>query len=169
MGGLDAVFIKNGQQISARESILEMLERTHPHREALNLELTSNLSNAEPEIWQKEDLKIHASTPHFEELRGRGKDILLIRTGSPRVAVDQRSGRQYRVKSGTRLMGRLSANFQLSYTEEVGLVVGFQDINIVNTLEINGTSLPLQTEDKIERALSEEEHILSRFLGRTIF
>lgn len=167
--GLDAVFIKNGQQVSARESILDLLKRTQPYREALNLELTSHLSNAEPEIWQKEDLNIRANTPRFEELRGRGKDILLIRTGSPRVAVDQRSGRQYRVKRGTRLMGRLSANFQLTYTEEAGLVVGFQDINIINTLEINGTSLPLQVEDKIEQALSEEEYILSRFLGRTLF
>lgn len=167
--GLDATFIKNGQQVSAHESILKMLERTQPHREALNLELTSHLSNVEPEIWQKEDLKIRASTPRFEELRSRGKNILLIRIGSPRTAVDQRSGRQYRVKQGTRLMGRLSANFQLTYTEEAGLVVGFQDIKIINTLVINGTSLPLQAEDNIERALSEEEYILSRFLGRTLF
>ena len=167
--GLDAIFVKNGRQISARESVLEMLERTKPHREVLNLELKSSLSSAEPEIIQKEGLKIRSNTPPFEELRNRGIDILFIRTGSPRVAVDQRSGRNYRVKRGTRLMGRLSANFQLTPTEEAGLVIAFRDIKIINTLEINGTSLPLQAEDQIERALSEEEYILSRFLGRSIF
>jgi len=167
--GVDAMFIKNGRQVSARESVLEMLERTQPHREALNLELTSSLSKAEPQISQKRELKVRARTPQFEELRGRGKSILFIRTGGPRVAVDLRSGRHYKVKRGTKLMGGLSAKFQLTYTEEAGLVTAFHEIEIINTLKINGTTLPLQAEDQIERVFSEEEYMLSRFLGRSIF
>jgi len=167
--GLDAMFIKDGKQVSARESVLNMLERTHPHREALNLELTSSLAKAEPQISQNHDLKIRSNTSQFEELRNRGKSILLLRTGSPRVAYDQRIGRNYRVKQGTRLIGKLSANFRLGYTEERGLVTAFRDIEIINTLRINGTTLPLQDGDLIERAFSEEEYMMSRFLGRSFF
>jgi gamma-glutamyl:cysteine ligase YbdK (ATP-grasp superfamily) len=167
--GLDTMFIKDGKQVSARESVLNMLERTQPHREALNLELTSSLAKAEPQITQKHDLKISTNTSQFEELRSRGKSILLLRTGSPRVAFDQRGGRNYRVKRGTRLIGKLSANFRLSYTEEQGLVTAFRDIEIINILKINGTTLPLQDGDLIERAFSEEEYMMSRFLGRSFF
>ncbi len=167
--GLDAVFIKNGRQISARECVLEMLKRTQPHRDALNLELTSGLSKGEPQIAQKKSLNIQASTPHFEEMRSSGKNILLVRTGSPRVAVDQRSGRQYRVKRGTRLMGRLSVNFRIKYSKDSGLVTAVRDIETVNTLKINGTTLPLQSDDQVERAFSDEEYMRSRFLGRSMF
>ncbi len=150
-------------------SILEMLKRTKPHRDALNLELTSGLSKGEPQIAQKKSLNIQASTPHFEEMRSSGKNILLVRTGSPRVAVDQRSGRQYRVKRGTRLIGRLSVNFRIKYSKDSGLVTAVRDIETVNTLKINGTTLPLQSDDQVERAFSEEEYMRSRFLGRSMF
>ena len=74
-----------------------------------------------------------------------------------------------RVKRGTRLMGKLSANFQLASIEENGLVTAFREIEIVNTLKINGTTLELQEDDQIERTFSEEEYMMSRFLGHSFF
>lgn len=177
LDGINATFLheKNGSviEIPARESVLEMLNRTEIHREILGAQLQTDLKNAKTEVEIKRPrLEVAYSNPEFERLRRSGKTIVSVRFGKVKNVTDRHSGKKYKISRGQTITGKLGIGLSLTYDESEatpGLVTDFKDVLMTNFLVISTLRVPLNEADEIVAAISEDDYMRRQFFGADAF
>ena len=109
-------------------------------------------------------LNVEFKTRIIEKMRRQGKAFAIVQLKNPRIVSDQR-GNKYKVSGGAKLQGTLTADFNFSYQEDNGLVTNFDSIEIINSLDVQGLKIPLESTDKVLSVLSETEYLTRRLFG----
>lgn len=155
---------KNNQTESIRESITRWVEEVKKYQKYLGVEIQKlPEEKLEREPLQRE-ISVNFRTKEIEKIRRRGKSYVEVRLGNSRIVSDNR-GNKYKVKGGARVHGNLSSDYNLEYEEENGIVKTFNNISIINTLEVQGLEIPLEKDDKILNSLSETDYLARRLFS----
>ncbi len=146
------------------KSVTRWIEEISPYLKYLNLQIKNlPIPKLKTEIKQKE-LNINYRTRKIEKLRQQGRNYALVELKDSRTISDQ-SGNRYKVRGNSQIEGSLSAKYELAYEEKEGLVTKFNDISIVNLLNVQNISIPLNENDRVLRVHTENENLLDRLFG----
>lgn len=66
----------------------------------------------------------------------------------------ENNGTRYKIKAGAKIRGIISAKYKLSYEEIDGLVTNFRGFTVVNYLDIENLSIPLNENDRVVNVFS---------------
>jgi hypothetical protein len=83
---------------------------------------------------------------------------------NPRIVTDNK-GNQYKIKGGARIRGEITASYNLSYSEQNGIVTNFKSLRVVNYLVVQNLKIPLQEDDHVITVKSESESLIDRLFG----
>ncbi|MFX0185083.1 MAG: glutamate-cysteine ligase family protein, partial [Candidatus Hodarchaeota archaeon] len=163
LNGTNAFFIRDkSREESMKESIIRWIRETNKYYGVLGVKL-HYLPRIKSEHKQ-EELNIEYTTHKIEQLRQQGKIFAIVQLNKSRTITDKR-GRRYGISRGTQVQGTLSTDYNLTYLEEKNIVTNFQSIKIINTLDVQGLKIPLDTNDRIIAALSRSEYLSRRLFG----
>lgn len=168
--GMDAIFRReNGIEQSLKESLTNWVKKTSEYQDYLGIKI----KNLPTEKFERErhipELDINYQTRRIEKIRQQGKTYVTVKIGETRIISDSR-GNKYEVSAGARIKGKLSAEFQLNYEEEDGMISEFSGLKIINSLKVQGIKIPLVEKDKVISSYNEAESLASRlFSGFDLF
>jgi hypothetical protein len=163
LNGTDAFFVRDeSREESIQESVTRWVSDTTKYYEVLGVKLHS-LPKIKLNLKQDE-LNIEYNTSKIEQLRRQGKIFAIVKLNKSRTIRDKR-GRRYGISQGTQVQGTLSVDYNLKYQEEDNLVTNFLGMKIINTLDVQGLKIPLDTNDRIIVALSRSDYLSRRLFG----
>jgi gamma-glutamyl:cysteine ligase YbdK (ATP-grasp superfamily) len=154
----------NGSNESLEQSLNRWIDDIEMYQDYLGIKI-KNLPN--PKLQQESvqnELNIKYGTRKIEKLRQQGRNHALVQLNDSRVVSD-RSGTTYQIKPGARVRGVISVDYNLSYNKLNGLVTNFNDIRIVNNLEVEGLKIPLNNNDRVINVSTPSESIFDRLFG----
>ncbi|MGV9173084.1 MAG: hypothetical protein ACOC35_11015 [Promethearchaeia archaeon] len=168
--GMDGTFQrKNGIEESLEESLATWVEQTEKYQDYLGIEIKNLPTEKLERKLPVQELEANYRTRRIEKIRQQGKTYVTVRIGETRVISDGR-GNKYKISAGAKIKGKLSADFQLDYKEEDGMIAEFRGLKIVNILKVQGVKIPLTEKDRIVSSYSEAESLASRlFSGFDLF
>jgi len=143
-------------------SIARWLNETKKYQEILGVKI-KHLYDLKSKLTQ-EELDVDLKTRDIEQLRQQGKIYAVVQFGRSRTVSDRR-GRKYSIPRGSQVQGTLSVDYKLDYQENNNLATIFQGIKIINTLDVQGLHIPLDTNDRIIIAQSRSEYLSRRLFG----
>ena len=126
--GINAMFLKeNGGEISARESVLNMIERVETVLDEMGLKLKSSLRKAVPETERFPKIIIKDDYPELFELIDKGRTIVRVKTDRKSlIPVNYNKEREKIDKKY--LTGIVFADYTLDWQEEDNIVQRFTKI-----------------------------------------
>ncbi len=164
--GLNATFRTSNGPVDANKAVGDLIDSLRFYLNLLEVDYQTDLLNS---VTKKDPLTPFSAPKMttFAKLNRQGKQYLLIKTGKSRVAEDPRTGRRYEVPRAADLFGtlRIRHQLQLDKEPEFGMISGFKDADSTYYLMVRGIPVPLDAKDSIQRAMTEEEYTLGRFLG----
>ncbi len=162
--GRDAKLRRNNGTMSLQESLADWINDISKYLDYLGL----SIKHLPEEKFQRprlqRGLNVSYNTRKIEKIRQQGNVYAIVVLKNSRIISDNR-GDKYKVAGGRELQGKLSAKYELSYKEEDGIVQAFDDINVINTLKVQGLSIPLEEGDKVARVRTRSEDLIDRLLG----
>ncbi|MHA2305915.1 MAG: hypothetical protein ACXACU_11030, partial [Candidatus Hodarchaeales archaeon] len=161
--GIKAKFIKHkNKDITLLNSLSNWTGDIKEYLEMLNIKFTY-LPDL-PEKKTQEKFNINIKTPTIEKLRQQRKVFAVVKLDKSRIITDKR-GRRYSIPRGTKIEGRLSTRYKLTYEEKNDLVTTYLSIDLVNTIVLRGISIPLDERDRVIVAIDETEYMSRRLFG----
>jgi len=154
----------NGTQQTLNESLNTWLTDISKYVNYLGIKI-QNLPEEKlqrPQI-QKE-IEVNYKTRKIEKMRQQGNKYVIAVLDDNRIVSDNR-GEKYKVAGGRKIQGKLAARYNLSYKEENDIIYAFDEIEIINTLEVQGLSIPLEEGDRIIQRRTRSEDLIDRLLG----
>ena len=153
-------FVGQGSEQAASEVIRDLFQRLTPMMTQLGVH-PGKIADGQSTVIQDE-LRVQTRVPEFAALLRRGKKFIAVKIGQTRTVGDRR-GRRYKVENGSELFGRLTTSHSLDFDNKDTFVSEIRGIETNVALDIRGVYIPLLEGDRILRAMSEEEYMLSRF------
>ncbi len=163
--GMHGQFIRNKKAISTATCIKNLLDELKPVFDALDTQLESPIREAKSVITQASDPAIQFITPELDKFFRQKKQYITVRLASNRTGIDMNSDRRYNVQKGTKIQGKLSRWSRFNFDEHDGLVSSMKSFVLTNVVTVQNVILPLEKDDRIEQAMTQQEYMLQRFLG----
>ncbi|MFW9914965.1 MAG: glutamate-cysteine ligase family protein [Candidatus Thorarchaeota archaeon] len=165
--GLDATLVTLNGTISARKSINELAEEIQPYLRLMGVRFIGSLARSPPTISQRSPTALRREMQTFERLYRSARRYLIVRTGRQRTAMDPRTGQRYSVPNRTRLFGTLQARHRMKLEKgEYGLIKNFKEADPAYYLVVKGVPILMDQRDSVETAMTEEEYVRARIMGR---
>ena len=151
-------------EVPLEESLRSWLNDISKYEEYLGV----NIKNLPEDKLQRppvqKQLEVDYKTRKIEKIRQQGNEYAIAVLNSNRIVTDDR-GEKYKVAADRKIQGKLSTQYKFNYEEKDGIVQSFNEITVINILEVQGLSIPLEPGDKILRVRTRSEDIIDRLLG----
>ena len=154
----------NGTQQPLKESLNAWLTDISKYENYLEIKV-QNLPEEKlqrPQI--QNEIDVNYKTRKIEKMRQQGNKYVIAVLHDNRIVSDNR-GEKYKVAGGRKIQGKLAAQYNLSYKEENDIVQAFNEIEIINSLEVQGLTIPLEEGDRIIQRRTRSEDLIDRLLG----
>lgn len=153
----------NGIREPLEKSVSRWVKETSKYLNYLGLSIFNlPTKKLQTELLQK-PLDIEYQSRKLEKLRQQGRTYAVMELRNPRIVTD-RNGRQYKIKAGAQIRGRIIAGHKFSYNEKDGMVTNFKVIKVVNYLDVQNLMIPLAENDRVLRVQSESESLIDRLV-----
>lgn len=165
--GLNATFLTPNGPISAKEGVKELFQEIKPYLQLMGVQFTTSLTQGESEITQRSPPPLGRAMQVFERLYREKRRYLIVKTDRERTPIDPRTGQKYSVPRRTKLFGTLQARHRMKLEDgEFGLINSFKKADPAYFLIVKGISIRLDQKDSVEVAMTEEEYVRARVMGR---
>jgi gamma-glutamyl:cysteine ligase YbdK (ATP-grasp superfamily) len=153
----------NGMEIPLEESVSSWMNDISKYKDYLGVKIENLPYEKLQRAPIQKQLEVNYVTRKIEKMRQQGNEYVIAVLNSNRIVTDDR-GEQYKVPGGKKIQGKLSTQYKFTYEEKDDIVQAFDEITVINTLEVQGLSIPLEPGDKILRVRTRSEDLIDRLL-----
>ena len=139
--GLEATFLLENGEKSARACFLEMIEKLEPYFDMLGVKLETSIKNGVSELERFGNIEIIDQNPKLSELEFKGRIFVTVRVKG-KVKGYTITGKEKILDDGTKLLGMIVPHYQLSVERDGGIIKRVKKIKVNHWIITNYLYIP---------------------------